>query len=213
MPRSPTTTPRKKPRQARSQETVEALLEATARVLVSAGYDRASTNRIAEAAGVSVGSLYQYFPGKEALVAALIERHSGQIRALVLSRMSGAAGAPLEEAVRGVVEAVFEAHRIDPKLHRLLHEQVPRVGRLARLLDDMREVEEVLARFLEERRGELAPRDLRAAAHVIVVATEAAVHGAALRERSELGPGAVLDALVEMIVRYLRPDGRVGAAI
>lgn len=184
---------------------MEALLEATARVLVSAGYDRASTNRIAEAAGVSVGSLYQYFPGKEALVAALIERHSGEVRSLVLERMSEVACAPIEEAVRTVVRGVFDAHLIDPRLHRLLHEQVPRVGRLGRLLDDMRALEEVLVHFLEARRDELAPRDLRAAARVIVEATEATVHGAALREAPGPGPEAVLDALVEMIVRYLKP--------
>ena len=66
------TAPRKKPKQERSQATVDAILVATARVLCETGYDRASTNRIALAAGVSVGSLYQYFPSKEALVAALV---------------------------------------------------------------------------------------------------------------------------------------------
>jgi AcrR family transcriptional regulator len=64
MPRRPRTTPRKKPRQQRSQDTVECILDATARVLCATGYDRASTNRVAMAAGVSVGSLYQYFPSK-----------------------------------------------------------------------------------------------------------------------------------------------------
>jgi len=70
MPSPPRTSPRKKPRQERSVATVEVILDATARVLCSTGYDRASTNRIAMSAGVSVGSLYQYFPSKEALVAA-----------------------------------------------------------------------------------------------------------------------------------------------
>jgi AcrR family transcriptional regulator len=203
MPRSPATTPRKKPRQVRSQQTVDVLLEATARVLVKTGYDRASTNRIAEEAGVSVGSLYQYYPNKEALVAALIERHSGQIRALVLEQMGRVACAPLPEAVRVVVAAVFEAHLLDPKLHQTLHEQVPRVGRLARLLDDMREVERALVLFFEARRCELAPRDLTAAAHVVVAATEAALHGAALHGRPDLDPKAVEGALVEMILCYL----------
>ena len=65
----PTTNPRRRPRQARAQATVEAIVKATSRVLIEEGYDRASTNRIAHAAGVSIGSLYQYFPSKEALVA------------------------------------------------------------------------------------------------------------------------------------------------
>ena len=79
MARRVRTAPRKKPRQDRSVATVDAILDATARVLTTTGYDRASTNRVAMAAGVSVGSLYQYFPSKEALVLALIERHSSQM--------------------------------------------------------------------------------------------------------------------------------------
>src|SRR5213082_1988183 len=76
----PRTIPRKRPRQDRSKATVDAILTATARILMADGYDRASTNRIALAAGVSVGSLYQYFPSKEALVAALVENHLGRMR-------------------------------------------------------------------------------------------------------------------------------------
>ena len=68
------TAPRKRPTQERSREMVETILEATARVLVKDGFERTTTNRVAEAAGVSVGSLYQYFPSKEALVATLVER-------------------------------------------------------------------------------------------------------------------------------------------
>ena len=74
MARKPLTKPRKNASQDRSRATVDALVEATARILVKEGFDKASTNRIAEAAGVSVGSLYQYFPGKEALVVAVMSR-------------------------------------------------------------------------------------------------------------------------------------------
>ena len=75
MARGPLTKPRKAASQVRSRATVDALVEATARILVKEGFDKASTNRIADVAGVSVGSLYQYFPSKEALVAAVAERH------------------------------------------------------------------------------------------------------------------------------------------
>jgi AcrR family transcriptional regulator len=71
----PVTNPRRRPRQARAQATVEAIIKATARVLIEEGYDHASTNRIAQAAGVSIGSLYQYFPSKESLVSALVDEH------------------------------------------------------------------------------------------------------------------------------------------
>jgi len=65
MSRKPRTTPRKLPQQDRSKVTVEAILTAAAHILTEHGYDNTSTNRIAERAGVSIGSLYQYFPNKE----------------------------------------------------------------------------------------------------------------------------------------------------
>src|SRR5260221_6509172 len=96
------TAPRKQPRQGRSQATVEAILTATSRILVKEGFDRASTNRIAEQAGVSIGSLYQYFPSKEALVVALMQRHIDEISKLIGAAVTRLIGAPIAVAVRGV---------------------------------------------------------------------------------------------------------------
>src|ERR1700730_18101921 len=92
MARKPLRNPRKNASQKSSRATVDALIEAKARILVREGFDRASTNRIAEVAGVSVGSLYQYYPGKEALVAAVIDRHNGGNH---VGRPCGAAGGRL----------------------------------------------------------------------------------------------------------------------
>src|ERR1700742_4874000 len=88
MARKPLINPRKNASQERSRATVEALVDATARILVKEGFDKASTNRIAEVAGVSVGSLYQYFPSKEALVAAVIERHQQEIMQVVRGELA-----------------------------------------------------------------------------------------------------------------------------
>src|SRR5690348_4062545 len=133
MARRPLTKPRKSASQDRSRATVAALVEATARILVREGFDKASTNRIAEVAGVSVGSLYQYFPSKEALVAAVIERHQLQIAQTVRSELHDVLALPVEEAVRKLVAVAVKAHRVDPKLHRVLAEQIPRVGPLEKL--------------------------------------------------------------------------------
>src|SRR5262245_12337248 len=108
--------------------TVDALIEATARILVREGFDRASTNRIAEEAGVSVGSLYQYYPCKEALVAAVIDRHNQEIMQVVRGALAEVASQPIEKAVRRLVAVAIEAHRIAPRLHRVLAEQIPRMG-------------------------------------------------------------------------------------
>src|ERR1700729_2965011 len=115
MARKLATKPRKYASQARSPATVHALIEATARILVKEGFDKASTNRIAEVAGVSVGSLYQYYPGKEALVAALIDRHNQEVMRAVQNELSEVQDLPLEEAVRKLILVAVKAHRIDPK--------------------------------------------------------------------------------------------------
>src|SRR5262249_50541015 len=130
MGRSPQIFPRKSASQERSRSTVDALLEATARVLRKEGYDRASTNKIATAAGVSIGSLYQYFPSKEALVAALIARHTQDLPEVVRKSLIKVAARPIDLAAREFVTAAIDAHRVDPKLHRVLSEEVPRIGRL-----------------------------------------------------------------------------------
>ena len=96
MARKPATKPRKAAAQQRSRATVNALVEATARILVKEGFDKASTNRIAEKAGVSVGSLYQYYPSKEALVAAVIDRHNREIMKVVRGALADAASLPIE---------------------------------------------------------------------------------------------------------------------
>jgi AcrR family transcriptional regulator len=133
MARKPLINPRKNASQQRSRATVDALVEATARILVKEGFDKASTNRIAEVAGVSVGSLYQYFPGKEALVVAVIERHNQEIMQTVRGELAEVMSQPLQQGVRKLVAVAVKAHRVDPKLHRVLAEQIPRVGTLEKV--------------------------------------------------------------------------------
>ena len=114
MTRKLQTNPRKSASQERSRLTVDALLEATTRVLIKEGYDRASTNRIAEVAGVSIGSLYQYFPSKEALVAAVIDRHTQEISEVTRNALVKAAARPIEVAAREFVSVAIDGHRVIP---------------------------------------------------------------------------------------------------
>jgi len=203
VPRRPRTVPRKKPRQQRSQATVDAILDATARVLCTTGYDRASTNRIALAAGVSVGSLYQYFPSKEALVAALVERHVQQMTSLVQSKLAEVAAAPLPVAVRTMIDVMFDAHAVDPRLHKVLIEQVPRVGRLEHVVGVEREVEVLVTAFLEARRHELRRAKLPAVAFVLCNVVEAVAHAAVLAELESARARDAADELTDMVLRYL----------
>src|ERR1043165_9692638 len=109
MARRPLTSPRKHASQERSRATVDALVEATARILVREGFDKASTNYIAATAGVSVGSLYQYFPSKEALVGAVIDRHNQQVGRVVRGVLAQVQSLPLKKGVRKLIAMAIEA--------------------------------------------------------------------------------------------------------
>jgi AcrR family transcriptional regulator len=201
----PRTIPRKSPRQDRSLATVDALLQATARILVREGYDRASTNRIAEAAGVSVGSLYQYFPSKEALVAALIDHHMSSMTSLLELKALELAEAPIEVAIRDVIRVMIEAHRIDPRLHQVLVEQVPRLGRLQRIEQLESHTRALVRAYLEARKDKLRVENLDVAAFLVAHVVEAVTHGAVLHEPSLLESEALVAETTDLVVRYLLP--------
>lgn len=206
MARKPLTNPRKNASQERSRATVDALLEATARILVKEGFDKASTNRIAEVAGVSVGSLYQYFPSKEALVVAVAKRHQQEIMHTVRSELAEVLTQPVEQAVRKLVAIAVKAHRVDPKLHRVLAEQIPRAGKLEKLETFNRENYTLFRTYLEGHRDELRVDDLELASFVCVTSIEALTHNAVLHH-SRMFPdetmGAFIDDATRLVVRYL----------
>ena len=207
MARKPPTKPRKHASQQRSRATVDALVEATARILVREGFDRASTNRIAEVAGVSVGSLYQYYPGKEALVAAVIDRHNREIMQVVRGALAEVASQPIEKAVRRLVAVAIEAHRIDPKLHRVLAEQIPRTGRLENVEAFNRETYALFRAYLESHSDELRMIDLGLAAFVCVTSIEALAHTAVLHRSEKLSDeavGTLVDEATRLVVGYLQ---------
>lgn len=114
---------RKQPKQARSRSTVDAIIEAGARILSAEGWAGFNTNRVADEAGASVGSLYQYFPDKLSLIDAIRQRHLGDSLAAVRNclRPRQTAGAFVAE----LVDAVIAAHSIHPGLHRVLLDEAP----------------------------------------------------------------------------------------
>jgi AcrR family transcriptional regulator len=147
--------PRKRPRQARSEATVEALLTAATRVLSSDGLKGFNTNRVAEVAGVSVGSLYQYYPNKAALTAALIARTQTALADGLEARIAGLAGASLAEAIADLacmaVNQQYGEARLAAALdHEERHLPVPEIAE-ARL-----RMTAAVERLLERHRDEIA---------------------------------------------------------
>ena len=207
MARRPLTNPRKHASQERSRATVDALIEATRRLLVREGFDKASTNRIAREAGVSVGSLYQYYPGKEALVAAVIDRHNRELMQVVRAALAEVAALPVEKAMRKLVAVAIDAHRIDPRLHRVLAEQIPRTGRLEKVATFNREYYALVKDYLANHRDEMRAVDLDLAAFVCVTSIEALTHTAVLHRPDVLSDDAVetlVDEAARLVIRYLR---------
>ena len=199
-------TPRKAPRQQRSQETYDAILDAAAQLFERLGYAGATTNKIAERAGVSIGSLYQYFPNKDALLYALGERH---VRALS-ERLEALFGTlrenppTLEDGVRVLYEALADLHRHDPHLHRLLYDQAPRPPEAAAQLRKIQAMWAAEAEWHLRRLGVGAP-DPGITAMLLVQAAEAQVHGAMLEPPPGRRPEQCIEAAIALCVKSLRP--------
>lgn len=198
-------TPRKLPRQARSQATVEAILDATARILVERGYAQASTNAVAQRAGVSVGSLYQYFPNKDALVRALHDRHVEQQLAIIGQELERHAQSSLETAIAAIVEATVEAHRVDRDLHRAFEGVHHHRDCDARSKDEMEDrLDRQLRALLAAHRDEVAVPDLRLAAFSLRHMVHALVHACVLDRPSHLPLKGLTHEITRMAVGYLR---------
>jgi AcrR family transcriptional regulator len=210
MPRTISTSPRKSASQERSRLMVETLLDATARVLTQEGYDRASTNRVATVAGVSIGSLYQYFPNKEALVAALVSRHVREMMDLIREAIAEVASQDLESSMRRLVGAMIEAHRVDPALHRVFDEQIPRMGDLIEIEAIEREGFQLVRGYLEEHSDEIAVRNLDMATTICMTTIEALTHEVVTRHRdpTDAWTADFTEEVTRLIVGYLRPQGR-----
>ncbi len=192
--------PRKAPRQSRSQATVTAILDATARILLERGFAAASTNAVAELAGVSVGSLYQYFPNKEALIAALRARHGEQMMQVIQHALTEAMDATLDDALGGLIEATVEAHRVDADLHRVLEERLGHHDRDAKHGEYVSVMEERIVALLARHRDQITVPDLKLAAFMLMNASHALIH-ALVRQRPR---GVSLKAGTQEIVRMMK---------
>jgi AcrR family transcriptional regulator len=206
MPAKAQLKPRKRPKQERSSATVDAILDAAARVLVKQGFERATTNRVAEEAGVSIGSLYQYFPNKEALVAALMQQHLEEMSSIISSTFARIVSEPVPIVVREMVRLMIRAHAVNPRLHKALMEQLPMVGGFERFKSVEGHVVELARTYLEVHKDEVRPQNLELAATVAVGTIEALTHGAVLHRPDLLETDELEREIADLVVRYLVKD-------
>ena len=198
--------PRKLPRQARSRALVDAILEATARLLVAEGYEAVTTNRIAEVAGVSIGSLYQYFPSLGSLVVALYDRLREQEVQAFQALATDTAELSLEEASRALLGMLLGTWRQRARLMQQLALWMPKIDADATHIAPL-DQQTVLAlrAFLALRRADLRELDEELAAYVLAHAVMGICSRVVAERPEALEDPAVLDELVRLTVGYLAP--------
>jgi AcrR family transcriptional regulator len=182
---------------------VEALVSATAQVLVAVGYAKLTTTEVARVAGTSIGSLYQYFPAKEALVVAVLERHLEELYRS-MERGLAEAGPSIEERIEGVLRGLLEAKARDPALSAALRSQLPRIEGYARVAQLLRRVEQLVAGLLAAHRKEAARIDPAWTAMVLTAGVDGVISSVLERDPARLRDPRLLRELCRMVLGYLR---------
>lgn len=182
---------------------MQSLLDATAAEILDGGYDRMSTNKIAKRAGVSVGSLYQYFPNKEAIVVALRRRSADRERENVRAAIGHLGDADFPLLVRGIIKAVIASYLTEPELRKAYATQVPPIAGLAPDWDADRLVLQLFLEWLARHPGTVRVADQDMAMFVILHSVDGAVRQALLARPAYLESEAFIDELARMAVGYL----------
>ena len=192
------TSTRREPKQQRSRQTVDAVLEAVQRVLRRHGAEAITTNRVAEAAGVSIGSLYQYFPEKQAIFIALHDRHVDRVRHVIEGTMTHCTSVSLEEFTRELVERLANVHSEDAELHEIVSDAVP--GGQSGFKSALQAVfEQVISPTKQDR---YTPEETKRMLFVLPHLVEALVHGVA-HQKQAISRERAKDEAIRTVAVYL----------
>jgi AcrR family transcriptional regulator len=200
-PRSKTA-PRRRPRQERSEATVDAILEAAARVMSAEGYEAATTNRLAAAAGISVGSLYQYFPSKDAIAVELVRRYRAGRVAFVRQHLEAIGERPIADVIGGMFLSLLQAEGIRPELYRVLIDRVLRTSAREELVGYEERLEALVRGALGRMKPAPRVEDIDLAAFMLVRLVLALVHSANA-DSPRYNTPALARELTRLVVAYL----------
>jgi AcrR family transcriptional regulator len=193
--------PRKSPSQERAKATVDAILEAGAYILVKDGWEKFTTNRVAERAGVNIASLYQYFPNKESIAVELQRRHIAKGQNAPAALIENLRSQPnLRAALKILIDGAIAEHRINPRLHKVFTEELPRSSRRVHGEKD-EQLTARLATILDPYPMQVP--DLDIALFLIRVATHAAIHEASSDRPDLLTNPLFAEELITLVERYL----------
>ncbi|WP_436534012.1 TetR/AcrR family transcriptional regulator [Actinoplanes sp. HUAS TT8] len=190
--------PRKTPRQIRAELTRQRILAAAAHVFTEHGYAAGTTNRIAERAGVSIGSLYQYFPGKDAILVALVTDHLAR----ETPDLDELAALPLADAVRALVHAAVHNHNDDPELLSVMMQQAIRWPEVMPLMAEQQRDRATEIRSFLDRHPQVDVADTTTAANLVVTTVGVVAHWLTAAPAA-LDPKSLEDEMTAMLTRYL----------
>jgi len=194
--------PRRKPRQVRAELTRERILVAAAHVFAEHGYAAGTTNRIAERARISIGSLYQYFPNKDAILATLLVQHLDRGTWTDADDLDLSAGS-LAATVRTMVRDAIDNHGDDPQLLRIMLEEAPLSQELLDAVRRHGKARVAQTRDLLARHPDVRVRDVDTAAELITFTVETNTHRLMAAPQS-IPVETFENELVDMLTRYLR---------
>lgn len=194
--------PRKRPRQARATATVDAIYEATIQVLLSDGPHRLTTTRVAERAGVSVGTMYQYFPQKQALIHALNERYLEALAERIETTSRQQHGASAGLMVEAVIKTYWRAKTERPEVTRALYRSVADLDNSALIESFAQRVDMATIEMLESARDSRF-QDVATVNRTLVTVIFGAVRNAFERQLDNNEATGVMQQLVLMCRAYL----------
>jgi AcrR family transcriptional regulator len=207
-PKRSTESARKKPSQRRSRETVRAILVAFTRILIARGYAATTTNEVAKLAGVSIGTLYEYFPHKDALVRELLDAHLAEAEAAIAAfddeQFRRALAQPLARSVEQIVSFTVALHAEQPGLHRVLFEEASRLVSVRKRAGKLEQRLTALVAKLLAEHSQASCSDPQLSAYLVVRTVDALVHGWVTRSKTApLDATALQRELVKLVLSYV----------
>ncbi|GAA0590599.1 TetR/AcrR family transcriptional regulator [Kutzneria viridogrisea] len=196
--------PRKQPKQVRGELTRQRILAAAAQVFAEHGYAAGTTNRIAERARVSIGSLYQYYPNKDAILVELVSRHLDTGEAELRRHQAGELPDTIEGVLRVFVHVAVQNHLDAPQLLRVMIEETPNSPELVRKIGEYERERVAYVSALFERYPEVRVGNPQVAARIVVNTVELVVHKV-IAGHEPVDLGQFEEELVAMLTRYLAP--------
>jgi AcrR family transcriptional regulator len=201
---------RRSPSQERSRDTVDCILEAASRVFGKLGYAGTTTNKIAKRAGVSIGSLYQYFSSKDDILLVLLEKHQREARITIETArlLLSDPAIPLENGLRNLLKGLLSLHTADPALSRVLVQGIHKTGGDAASRKDEDEMYAEVVRTIMVNRPDVHVEHPGMAARVVVQTIEQLVRWLGHESDPSMDADAFIDEMLTMLMRYLRGTRR-----